>query len=121
MRVTLFALLVLLALPVQAEEASGRVRGVYFEAARGVMVDASMLRRPGAVRWADVELDGPEKRRAMVQLPRDMQTGVGDILTVDLAGPKSMALALGEPISVSRATAAKPQPQFAGDGASAGR
>jgi hypothetical protein len=30
------------------------------------MVDGSLLRRPGAIRWADVEIDGAEKRRALV-------------------------------------------------------
>ena len=119
MRTFLFAVLLALALPSGAEEASGRVRGIYFEGAPGVLVDARMLRRAGAVRWADVEIDGPEKRRAMVQLPREMQAAVGDILTVDLAGPKSMALALGEPMNVSRARTVQPQPQLAGPGADA--
>src|SRR5690242_14444362 len=103
MRNVLLAVLLLLALPAGAEEASGRVRGIYYQAAPGVMVDARMLRSASAVRWADVELDGPQKRHAMVQLPREMQASVGDLLTVDLAGPKSMAIALGEPMNVSRA------------------
>jgi hypothetical protein len=103
------------AFPAWGEEAVGRVRAVYYQAAPGVMVDASMLRRPGAIRWADVDIDGPDKRRALVQLPKEMQASVGDILTVDLAGPKSMALALGEPMSVSRAKAVNPQPQLARD------
>ena len=116
MRLLIAFALSLVALPVLGEEAVGRVRAVYFQAAPGVMVDASMLRRPGAIRWAEVEIDGPAKRLALVQLPKEMQASVGDILTVDLAGPKSMALALGEPISVSRATAVQPQSQIAGPG-----
>jgi len=113
MRTVILVVCLLWAWPAKAEEASGRVRAIYFEAAPGVMVDASMLRRPGAVRWADVEIDGAEKKRAMVQLPKDMQASVGDLLTVDLAGPKSIALALGEPMNVSRAKAVTPQPQLA--------
>ena len=122
MRTVLSALLLLLALPACAEEASGRVRGIYYQAAPGVMVDARMLRNAGAVRWADVELDGPGKRHTFVQLPRDMHASVGDLLAVDLAGPKSMAIALGEPMNVSRARNVDPSPQLAGPGnASAGR
>ena len=116
MRALFIVCLLSVAFPAFGEEAVGRVRAVYFQAAPGVMVDAGMLRRPGAIRWAEVEIDGPAKRRTLVQLPKEMQASVGDILTVDLAGPKSMALALGEPISVSRATAVQPQSQIAGPG-----
>ena len=121
MRLLFIAGLLSCAFPVWGEEAVGRVRAIYYQAAPGVMVDASMLRRPGAVRWADVEIDGADKRRALVQMPKQMEASVGDILTVDLAGPKSMALAVGEPMPMNRAVAVHQQPQLAGpDGASSG-
>ena len=102
-----------------AEEAAGRVRGIYYEAARGVLVDAKMLRRQGAPRWADVELDGdhaPERRRQLVQIPEGMQAAVGDTVALRLGEPKSTQLAGTLPILLeNRALAVRPQsPQFAG-------
>ena len=55
------------------------------------MVDARMLRRPGAIRWVDVELaDG---RRAMAQLPAHLEAQVGDEVAVQLGEPKSTRVA----------------------------
>ena len=77
--------------PCLAEEATGRVRGMYFEAARGVVVDESMLRKTSAARWADVELDGG--RRVLVQLPRGIDAGVGDLVSLHLGDAKWTQLA----------------------------
>ena len=46
------ALLLFCASAARSENAAGRVRAVYYEAARGVLVDASMLRRPTAINLA---------------------------------------------------------------------
>ena len=122
---TLFCIACLLYLsPAGAEEATGRVRGIYYEASRGVLVDARMLRRPSAVRWADVELDGthaPERKRQLVQMPAEMNAAIGDLVSVRLGEPKSTQLAGILPaIAMNRATTVNPDgPQFAG-GASTG-
>jgi hypothetical protein len=95
-----FALLVG-AFPLHAEETSGRVRAIYYEGARGVLLDPRMMRQPSAARWVDVELDG--QRRALVQLPATMDAMVGDIVAVQLASPKSVEIARADaPIRVSR-------------------
>jgi hypothetical protein len=109
----------LFACSASAEEATGRVRGVYYEAARGVLVDAKMLRRPSAIRWVDVELTGdhpPERKRQLVQLPSEMNAAVGDVVAVQLGEPKSTQLAQILPaVAVNRAIKVDPQaPQFAG-------
>ena len=97
-----FALLVG-AFPLHADEASGRVRAIYYEGARGVLVDPKMLRRPSAVRWVDVELDA--QRRALVQLPSGMDAGIGDVVVVQLVSPKSTEIArVDAPMRVSRVT-----------------
>ena len=100
-----------------AEEASGRVRGVYFEAAPGVLVDASMQRRPFATRWADVEIDGDRAapKRQLVQIPNDMHVTMGDQVTLRLGEPKSTQLAGVMPsVTLNRALAVTPAgPQFA--------
>lgn len=88
---TLLALVLLLLAATALADSGGVVQGVYYEAARGVMVDARMLRRPGAVRWVDVELaDG---RRAMAQLPADLEAKVGDEVMVQFGEPKSIRVA----------------------------
>lgn len=105
MRVALsFAFLALLvgAFPLHAEETTGRVRAIYYEAGRGVLVDPKMLRRPSAVRWADVDLEG--RQRTLVQLPSSVDAKVGDLVAVELATPKSVQVAHAEPIRVSRVT-----------------
>jgi hypothetical protein len=103
-----------------AQEATGRVRGIYYEASRGVLVDAQMLRRPGAARWLDVELDGdqpPQQKHQLVLLPRDMNASIGDAVALRLGEPKSTQLAEVLPaVTVSRARAIQPQArQFAGE------
>lgn len=79
------------AAPCLAEEATGRVRGMYVEATRGVVVDASMLRKTSAPRWADVELDGG--RRVLVQLPSGVDASVGDLVSLHLGDGKWTQLA----------------------------
>lgn len=106
-----------------AEEAMGRVRGIYYEAARGVLVDAKMNRRAAAPRWADVELEGehaPERKRQLVQLPPEMNASVGDLVALRLGEPKSTQLAEVLPATAAnRALAVTPQaPQFAGTASS---
>jgi hypothetical protein len=95
-----------------AGDASGIVRGVYYEAARGVMVDASMLRRPGAVRWVDVELaDG---QRVMAQLPAQLEAKLGNGVTVQLGDPKTVSIA--SVLTTDRVVAVRTEPQTAGVG-----
>lgn len=103
MRVVLLLALLLAFLPARAEEATGRIRAVYYQAGGSVLVDPKMLRRPSAVRWVDVELEN--KQRALVQLPAGMEAKVGDIVSVQVAAPKSIQLSQGEPIRVSRVIA----------------
>ena len=104
----------------RAEDASGRVRAVYFEAARGVLVDKSMLRTPAANRWVEVELDAaqPEnRRRVLVQLPADLHAGVGDLVGVQLAESKVAGLASQLPnLAVNRITNVREQSQLATPG-----
>ena len=106
-----------------AQEATGRVRAVYYEASRGVLVDASMLRSSKAQRWLDVELDGQiagAPRRELVLLPQGMSAAVGDRVALRLGEPKSTQLAEVMPaLAVHRALSIESQPQFAG-GASTG-
>lgn len=97
--------------PANAQEALGRVRAIYYEAARGVLVDARMSHRSSAIRWADVELQG---RSVLVQMPSGLSAGVGDVVAVRLAAPKSSQLAQILPqVAVSRALEINPR-QFAG-------
>jgi len=108
--------LFLLAATAFAGDASGVVRGVYYEAGRGVLVDASMLRRPNAARWVDVELtDG---KRVMAQLPARIEAKVGDEVAVLLGDPKSISIAGA--LSTDRVVAVRTDPhsQSAGVGAS---
>src|SRR5262249_53909646 len=92
-----------------AEDASGRVKAVYYETARGVMVDGSMLRPAGATSWVDVELD--DQRRVLVQVPRHLRARVGDVVAVQLGEPKSVALA--SLTTINRVTEIRSQSQFA--------
>jgi hypothetical protein len=111
MRTLAASLLLLLAVPAaHADDVTGLVRGIYYEASRGVLVDASMLRRASATRWVDVEL--ADKSRHMVQLPAKMNAGVGDLVAVQLGEPKTMAMA--SVLTVSRVTEVRPQSQLAG-------
>jgi hypothetical protein len=87
-----FLSLTLWAAPASAhDDATGRVRGIYYEAARGVLIDASMLRKASAARWADVELDAGQ--RVLVQLPRGIDAGVGDLVSLHLGDGKWTQLA----------------------------
>jgi len=111
MRTLATSLLLLFAVPAaHADDVTGLVRGIYYEASRGVLVDASMLRRASATRWVDVEL--ADKSRHMVQLPAKMNAGVGDLVAVQLGEPKTMAMA--SVLTVSRVTEVRPQSQLAG-------
>lgn len=92
--------LLLAVLPATAQDVTGRVHAVYYEAGRGILVDASMLRRPSALRWVDVELS--DKQRKLVQLPSNMDAKVGDVVAVQLATPRSVAVAYSEPLRISR-------------------
>jgi len=112
MRTLAALLLALLAAPAFAGETSGVVHAVYYEAARGVMVDASILVRPGATRWADVEL--ADSRRIMVQLPAHLRARAGDTVAVQLGDPKSIAVA--SVLSTDRVIAVGTEPASAGVG-----
>jgi hypothetical protein len=106
--------LLLLAATAFAGDTDGVVRGVYYEAGRGVLVDASMLRRPSAARWVDVQLaDG---RRVMAQLPNQIVAKVGDEVAVLLGDPKSISIA--SVLSTDRVIAIRADPgqQSAGVG-----
>jgi hypothetical protein len=98
--------------PASAEDATGRVRAIYYQAGPGVLVDAKMLHSPSAIRWADVDVRG---RSVLVQMPAEMNAKPGDLVAVRLAEPKSSQLAQILPeLAVSRAIAIDPQaPQFA--------
>jgi len=97
--------------PANAEEAIGRVRTVYYEAAKGVLVDAKLSRRGSVIRWADVEVQG---RMVLVQIPGAMNAAVGDVVAARMAEPKSSQLAQILPqVAVSRVLEVNP-PQFAG-------
>lgn len=112
MRLLLSLLLLAAMLPARAEETIGRVRAIYFEAARGVLVDERMAHARAAIRWADVET---ASRRLLVQLPSDMNPAPGDLVAVRLADPKTSQLAQILPaLAVNRAV-------DAGSGASVGR
>jgi hypothetical protein len=90
-------------LQASAEENVGRVRGVYVQAAPGVLIERSMTRSAGP-QWADVELVAPmpgERTRVLVQVPRDLPAKTGDVVAVQLAGPRNEAVPL---ISISRLT-----------------
>jgi hypothetical protein len=127
MRTALLALWLgswLVALPALAEEATGKVRAIYYETSRGVLVDASMLRRPSATRWIDVELIGEaavERKHQLVPLAAGMPVSVGDLVALRLGEPKSTQLAQIVPgVALNRAVAVNPQgPRLAG-GASTG-
>jgi hypothetical protein len=102
MRVLLaFLCLCAVAAPAAAEEVVGRVRALYYEAGRGVLVEAKMLHRSSAIRWVDVEV---ASRRMLVQLPADMNAAPGDLVAVRLGDPKSTQLAQILPtVAVNRA------------------
>jgi hypothetical protein len=103
--ISLLALMVggLTAFGASAEENLGRVRGIYVQAAPGVLVERSMARGSGQ-QWADVELVNPaagERPRVLVQVPRDLPANKGDMVAVQLAGPRTETVPL---LNVSRIT-----------------
>ena len=86
-----------------AEGNVGRVRGIYVQAAPGVLVERSMA-RAGGQQWADVELLAPaagERTRVLVQVPHDLPANTGDVVAVQLAGPRNEAVPL---LNISRVT-----------------
>jgi hypothetical protein len=111
MRTLAACLFALFAVPAaHAQDATGFVRAIYYEASRGVLVDAGMLRRPSATRWVDVEL--ADKSRVLVQMPAQLNASIGDIVGVQLGEPKTMAMA--SVLTVSRVTEVRPQSRLAG-------
>ena len=105
--------------PAQAEDAFGRVRAIYYEAAQGVLVDARLLKGQHAVRWADVDVQG---RMLLVQMPADLRAGIGDLVGVRLGAPKSTELAQLLPaLAVNRAIEVNPPQVASGANASTGR
>ena len=89
----------------RAEEGPvGKVRGLYAEAARGVMVEGA---RAGAASWAEVDFgagSAQPRRRVMVRLPADLAVQTGDLVAVRLARPP-MAIGMLAPMpEMSRAT-----------------
>ena len=98
-----FLACLLVSLPAQADEVTARVRAIYYQAAGGVLLEPSLLHRPGGARWADVEL--ADRSRALVRLPSGMEARVGDLVGVQLATPKSIVTA--EPMRISRVTEIK--------------
>jgi hypothetical protein len=91
MRFLLASVLLVSALAAHAENAVGRVRGIYYEAARGVLVEPGMPHPPNAIRWADVETGS--SKRLLVRVPDGMPAAPGDVVAIRLAEPKSSSLA----------------------------
>jgi hypothetical protein len=109
MRALFIAGLVLFISAVNAEEATGRVRAMYFEAAPGVMVDAKFSRTASQKRWADVQVG--THVTTLVQVPRDMKVAVGDVVAVALEAPR--------PVGLAAVTTIEPLPGIAGVSAAA--
>ena len=91
MRILLAVVLAGAAFAARAEDVVGRVRAVYFEAARGVLVEPRMPHPPNAIRWADVET--PSSKRLLVRVPVGIPAAPGDVVEIRLAEPKTSALA----------------------------
>jgi hypothetical protein len=91
MRILLAVVLAGAAFAARAEDVVGRVRAVYFEAARGVLVEPRMPHPPNAIRWADVET--PSSKRLLVRVPVGIPAAPGDVVAIRLAEPKTSALA----------------------------
>lgn len=101
MRLFLAFALAAAAFAARAEDTVGRVRAIYYEAARGVLVEARMGHPGSAIRWADVEAGS---KRLLVQMPGDFHAQPGDLVAVRLADPKTSPLAQILPIvAVNRA------------------
>lgn len=67
-----------------------KVRGIYVEAARGVLVEQRFALGVRGRQVADVELQG--QQRAIVQLPAELKVNVGDLVEVSLAQPEPAPL-----------------------------
>jgi len=101
-----FALVLFLS-PANADEAVGRVRAIYYEAAPGVLVDSRFTHRRSAIRWADVDLGG---RSVLAKMPQDVQAGIGERVAIRLADPKSSQRAQVLPtLSTARTLEALPE------------
>lgn len=115
---SLLALAALASGQAAGQQVSGRVQGVYFQAAPGVLVDSSMLHAPSARRWADVEVQqsGPRPAgRDLVEVPAGTTLGPGDTIAYRPGEPKSTELAETLPLIASgRELSVSPAgPQFA--------
>lgn len=115
---TVLTVATLLSSPGVAQELNGRVHGVYFQAAPGVLVDSSMLHARTARRWADVQPEGPQsfpRGRELVELPAGTQAAPGDTVVYRAGQAKSTELAEVLPaIAANRAISVSPEaPQFA--------
>jgi hypothetical protein len=91
MRILLAVVLAAAAFAARAEETVGRVRAIYFEAARGVLVEPRMPHPPNAIRWADVET--ASSKRLLVKVPAGIPAAPGDVVAIRLAEPKTSSLA----------------------------
>jgi hypothetical protein len=67
----------------------GKVRGIYVEAGRGVLLEQKLARGVQAKAvWVDVDFgaqSGQAQRRVLAQLPADMKVEQGDLVEVSLA------------------------------------
>jgi P pilus assembly chaperone PapD len=83
-----FAFLCAASSTLHAEVALGRVRAIYVEAARNVLVDYRGQHAPAWARvWADVELGGildTERRRVLVQVPQELRVSPGDTVAMQI-------------------------------------
>jgi hypothetical protein len=89
----------------RAEQATGTVEAVYYEAAPGIL---QQWRPRIASRrlWVDVDMDG---RKVLARVPEGMPVSPGRRIAVFLGEPKSMPLAQALPTTtVSRVTAPDP-------------
>jgi len=91
MRTLLAVVLMAVAFAARADETVGRVRAIYFEAARGVLVEPRMAHPPNAIRWADVET--ASSKRLLVKVPEGIPAAPGDVVAIRLAEPKTSSLA----------------------------
>jgi hypothetical protein len=107
---------------VLAEEAVGRVRALYFEAARNVLLEHRVQRAPASARlWADVELTAvldTEKRRVLVQIPPELRAVPGDVVAVNIEEAQVSRTAASQVpmLPISRVTEVRSR-AFAGLGA----
>lgn len=107
LRVAVAFILLVAARPASAEDAFGRVDGVYYQAAPGVLVAAKLQRGSSVARWADVDLGSG--RRVLARIPDDQQVSAGQRIFVRVGDAKSSQLAQVLPTTaVSRAVGPDP-------------